>query len=143
MKATLGHIGINLSNSTESFRFWKDLLKYLDFELLEETKYHFDATDGTSYLCINEVESDYKKDGFHRKRIGLNHVAFRVSSSQLVDAFASEFLEPNGIQSLYGGAKLYPEYTEGYYAVFFEDPDRIKVEVVYEPLSSSAAFTDG
>ena len=143
MKATLGHIGINLSNSTESFRFWKDLLKYLDFTFLEETKYHFDATDEKSYLCINVVESEYKKDGFHRKRAGLNHVAFRVSSSQLVDAFASEFLEPSGIQSLYGGARLYPEYAEGYYAVYFEDPDRIKVEVVYEPLSNSAAFTDG
>jgi len=121
---------------------WKSTTPVLK-KLLEETKYHFDATDGKSYLCINVVESEYKKDGFHRKRAGLNHVAFRVSSSQLVDTFASEFLEPSGIQSLYGGARLYPEYAEGYYAVYFEDPDRIKVEVVYEPLSNSAAFTDG
>jgi hypothetical protein len=32
---------------------------------------------------------------------------------------------------LYGGAKEY-DYAPGYYAVYFEDPDRIKVEVAFE-----------
>jgi catechol 2,3-dioxygenase-like lactoylglutathione lyase family enzyme len=76
---------------------------------------------------------DHKKDGFHRKRTGLNHVAFRVLSGELVDRFVSEFLGPRSSQPLYGGAKKYPEYVEGCYAVYFEDPDRIKIEVVYEP----------
>jgi hypothetical protein len=32
---------------------------------------------------------------------------------------------------LYGGPKEYPEYRKGYYAVYFEDPDRIKLEFVH------------
>lgn len=134
MEATIGHIGINLSNSTKSFRLWKDLFHYFDFKILEETSRHFDASDGRSYFCINVTGRDYKKEGFHRKRTGLNHVAFRVPSHELVDQFVSEFLVPRSIQPLYGGAKMYPEYVKGYYAVYFEDPDRIKIEVVYEPL---------
>ncbi|TMI54977.1 bleomycin resistance protein, partial [Candidatus Bathyarchaeota archaeon] len=29
------------------------------------------------------------------------------------------------------GPKEYPEYRKGYYAVYFEDPDRIKLEFVH------------
>ena len=33
----------------------------------------------------------------------------------------------------YGGQ---PAYSKGYYAAFFADPDGIKLEVVFEPLSN-------
>ena len=140
MKATIGHIGINLSNAAKSFRLWKGLLKHLGFEIVEDGKQHFDASDGTSYLCVGVTGKAHKATGFHRKRTGLNHIAFRLESRELVDQFAAGFLVPRKIQPLYGGAKAYPEYVEGYYAVYFEDPDRIKVEVVYEP-SWAAYFT--
>jgi len=32
-----------------------------------------------------------------------------------------------------GGPADHPEYEPGYYAVYFEDPDRIKIEVMYLP----------
>jgi len=32
---------------------------------------------------------------------------------------------------LYGGPKEWQNYDPGYYAVYFEDPDRIKLELVY------------
>ena len=90
MKATIGHIGINLSNSKESFQFWKDLLHYLDFKIVEDGSTHFHANDGSSYLCVNVAEKNYTSDGFHRKRTGLNHLAFRVSSQKLVDQFVAD-----------------------------------------------------
>ncbi len=36
-----------------------------------------------------------------------------------------------GIVALYGGARAYPSYTADYYAVYFEDSDRIKIEVAF------------
>lgn len=134
MKATIGHIGINLSNSSKSFSLWKELLNYLGFKIMEAGKSHFDATSGGSYLCVSVTGKKYLAHSFHRKRTGLNHIAFRVSSAKLVDQFVANFLVPRKIQPLYGGARAYPEYVKGYYAVYFEDPDRIKIEVVYEPL---------
>jgi catechol 2,3-dioxygenase-like lactoylglutathione lyase family enzyme len=136
MKATIGHVGLNLSNSKESFRFWKDLLSYLEFTLMDESKNHFDATGGKAYFCIGVTDKAYEAAGFHRKRTGLNHIALQVGSKELVDQFVTDFLVPRNIAAMYGGVREYPEYVPGYYAVFFEDPDRIKIEVVYEPAAS-------
>ncbi|MBI2798472.1 VOC family protein [Candidatus Saccharibacteria bacterium] len=133
MKAAIGHIGINLSNSNESFKFWKELLGYLGFKVIPDGDDHFDAIDGRSYLCVSVTDSKYKKNSFHRKQTGLNHIALRVDSAEYVDEFVQGFLEPHNIKPLYGGAKAYPEYVDGYYAVYFEDPDRIKIEVVCDP----------
>lgn len=136
MNATIGHIGINLSNSEESFEFWKELLTYLGFSILDDGN-HFDANDGRSYLCVSTTKADYNQVTFHRKQTGLNHIAFNVSLREEVDAFVAEFLSPRRIEPLYGGPRAYPEYTKDYYAIYFEDPDRIKVEMAYDPAPSA------
>ena len=132
MKAKIGHIGINLSSSKESLSFWKELCSFLGFKIIEDGD-HFDAGDGQSYFCVSVADSAYKERTFPRKSVGLNHIAFKVDTPQMVDNFVCDFLGPRKIEPLYGGAKEYPQYAEGYYAVFFEDPDRIKIEVVCEP----------
>jgi catechol 2,3-dioxygenase-like lactoylglutathione lyase family enzyme len=129
MKTTLGHIGINLSSEEKSFSFWQDLLTYLEFTLTLDGN-HFDASDGHTFLCFSTTKPGYQKPPFHRKHTGLNHIAFNVASREAVDEFVKDYLEQNNIPMLYGGAKAY-DYTEGYYAVYFEDPDRIKIEVAY------------
>lgn len=130
--AALGHVGLNVSAT--ALPFWKELLAHLGFRLTDDGP-HFDATDGHAYLCVNTTAPAHA-DGFHRRRTGLNHVALRVGSPARVDAFVRDFLAPRGLAPLYGGARAYPEYVPGYYAVYFEDPDRIKIEVVYEPSST-------
>ena len=50
-----------------------------------------------------------------------------------VGRFHDEFLAPRRIAPLYGGPRDYPEYRAGYHAVFFEDPDRLKLEVAHIP----------
>lgn len=129
MKATLSHIEINTSN----LKFYKELLTYLGYKIIREWDNEFGASDGSTDMWVTEVGTKYKGDGFHRKRIGLNHLAVRVSSKDEVDQFYKEYLQPKNIAVLYGGPKEYPEYVPGYYAVYFEDPDRIKLEVTYEP----------
>jgi catechol 2,3-dioxygenase-like lactoylglutathione lyase family enzyme len=69
----------------------------------------------------------------HRKRTGLNHVALRVPEREDVDRVRSEFMAPRKPGALYRTPREFPEYRPGYYAVFFEDPDRLKVEVVHIP----------
>ena len=130
MRASIGHIGINLDNG-DAASFWKALLQFLSFRITDEG-HHFDASDGSAYLCFN-VALPAHAGGYHRKQTGLNHIAFRVASRELVDEFVRDFLAPSGVPMLYGGARFYPEYMEGYYAVYFEAPGRFKVEVVYEP----------
>ncbi len=131
MRATVGHIGINLSNEAESFDFWKRLLTYLEFHITPDGN-HFDATDGQTYLCVQVTKPGHQTPTYHRKRTGLSHIALRVESPQLVDEFVATFLEPNGIAQLYGGALKPNGYPDTYYAIYFEDPDRLKVEVYFE-----------
>ncbi len=129
MKTTLSHIGINLSSEEKSFPFWQELLKYLEFNLMLDGN-HFDASNGQTFLCFSATKPGYQDPPFHRKHTGLNHVAFSVDSRQDVDRFVKEYLVPRKISTLYGGAKEY-DYAPGYYAVYFEDPNRIKIEVAF------------
>jgi len=61
---------------------------------------------------------------------GLHHLAFGADSREAVDGF-HEFLIRKKIEVFDAPAEY--DYTPGYYAVFFADPDGIKLEVVYEP----------
>jgi len=80
---------------------------------------------------LKEVSKENKAKGYYNENIGLNHLAFGVSKKEDVDKFYQEFIIPKGIKPLYNSPKPFPEYTEKYYAVFFEDPDRIKLEVMF------------
>ena len=82
-------------------------------------------------IFLVRCEHAYVGQGFHRKRVGLNHLAFRAGSKEEVDLFCREFLGPRKIRVLYGGPKAYPQYSPNYYSVYFEDPDRIKLELMH------------
>lgn len=133
MKAKLGHVGVNLPE--ESIPFLKELLDYLGFNLDLEDGSHFHSSDGHAYLCVTATKQAYLGSAYHRKQTGLSHLAFQVSSPGQVDKFVSDFLLPRGIVALYGGAQTPPGYPESYYAVYFENPDRVKFEVVSEASS--------
>jgi catechol 2,3-dioxygenase-like lactoylglutathione lyase family enzyme len=90
-------------------------------------------SNGTTDFWIVQTEGARTGRRPHRKDPGLNHVALRVERRADVDRFHDEFLTPRGTPVLYGGPRDYPEYRPGYYAVFFEDPDRLKLEVVHIP----------
>jgi catechol 2,3-dioxygenase-like lactoylglutathione lyase family enzyme len=62
---------------------------------------------------------------------GLHHLAFTAPSRAAVDAL-HERLVALGVEILDPPAD-YPRYAPGYYAVFFADPDGIKLEYVFTP----------
>jgi glyoxylase I family protein len=62
---------------------------------------------------------------------GLHHLAFGAESRAQVDQVHRQLVVA-GVDILDGPAE-YPEYAPGYYAVFFRDPDGMKLEFVYTP----------
>jgi glyoxylase I family protein len=68
---------------------------------------------------------------FHKDRVGLCEIAFRAESRAQVDAL-HRALAARGVPVL-DPPREYPEYVPGYYAVFFTDPDGIKLELVHIP----------
>ena len=131
VKAKLSHIQINVSDAAKSLPFYKDLLTYFGYTVMMEDPKFIGMDDGNGMtIWVNDIEEKFKDNKFHRKSAGLNHLAFHVESKEDVDKFTKEFLQPRGLNILYESPKLFPEYTPDYYAVYFEDPDRIKLEVV-------------
>ena len=127
MKAALQHLSINVSD----INFYKELLAYLGYTTVVDYRYGFGATDGSTSVWVFRVQAKYTAHHYHRKAVGLNHLAFRVGSKAQVDEFYQKFLLACGTPVLYGGPAAHLEYEPGYYAVYFEDPDRIKLEVMY------------
>lgn len=135
MKTKLCHIEINASDLAKSGQYYRELARFFEPETPD-----FTSKNGYGIAFIDEllivlrqVEEKYKDRPFHRKAAGLNHLCFWVHSRGEVDRFMGEFLKNRGDTILYGGPKEYPQYGEGYYAVYFEDPDRIKLEIAYYP----------
>lgn len=75
-----------------------------------------------------QTEKKYLDVKYHRCRTGLNHIAFHAKSREHVNEITAK-LKNKGVKILYEDKHPFAGGKE-YYAVFFEDPDRIKVEVV-------------
>ena len=133
MKVSVYHVQLNISNAKNSLPFYKKLLSYFEYRIIDESKEHIGASNGTTDFWIIQTDKDHQHKNYHRKATGLNHICFKVSSKEEVDKFCKEFLHKNNIKTLYNTLKKFPEYHQEYYAVFFEDPDKIKLEVTFVP----------
>jgi glyoxylase I family protein len=80
---------------------------------------------------IKQGDARYADDTFCKDRVGLCEVAFRAESREQVDALARDLVSWGG--AIIDDPREYPEYVPGYYAVFFADPDGMKLELVYLP----------
>jgi len=132
MRTSLYHIHLNVSDTKVSLPFYKDFFTYLEYKTIDESFEHIGVSNGGTNFWIIETDKEHKANKYHRKNTGINHFAFRLNSKEEVNTFVHEFLKPRGIGTLYNTPKVFPEYGGEYYAVFFEDPDRIKIEVMYK-----------
>jgi glyoxylase I family protein len=79
---------------------------------------------------IKAAAPEFAADAFHKDRVGLCEIAFAAVSRAQVDALARDLVAR-------GATVLDPprdyDYTPGYYAVFFADPDGLKLELAHIP----------
>ena len=130
MKARWYHLMLYVSNYRRSFAFYHAFFKFVGWRLTAKWPDGAGWTDGRTQLWIWKAAASHRRRAHHRKGVGMNHFTLSVSSQRDVDRFADAFLAPRKIRPLYGSPKRWP-YGKTYYALFFEDPDRMKIEVVY------------
>jgi catechol 2,3-dioxygenase-like lactoylglutathione lyase family enzyme len=128
LKGVLSHIEIYVSDLRKSLEFWDWLLSYLGYEKFQQWEQGASFKLNDTYLVFVQVEEKYKSLGYHRKQVGLNHLAFFGGTRKAIDDLTLK-LKAKGISVLYEDKQPFAA-GGGYYAVLFEDPDRIKVEVV-------------
>ncbi|MBF0366234.1 MAG: VOC family protein [Oligoflexia bacterium] len=126
----LHHIEIYVSNLSSSIRFWSwflcEQLGYQEYQRWDQGVSY--KANGT-YIVFVQTEAKYLTPSYHRCRSGLNHLAFYANSKEQVDKITIAVKE-RGMTILYQDRHPYAGGSS--YALFFEDPDRIKVELVCE-----------
>ncbi|MGY4531117.1 catechol 2,3-dioxygenase-like lactoylglutathione lyase family enzyme [Pseudomonas sp. TE3786] len=124
----LHHIEIYVSDLERALAFWTPFMQLLGYEQERWSGGMNYINDKQAYFCFLPAPQEHLAAGYHRKRVGLNHLAFLGRSRAHVDEIAA-WVKANGYTSLYENE--YPfAGGENYYALFCEDPDRIKVEVL-------------
>jgi catechol 2,3-dioxygenase-like lactoylglutathione lyase family enzyme len=134
---SLEHLDISVSDLERSGEFWAAFLKDLGYREFAKSATGWSWTNDESTVFLLQAEREYLEPPYHRKRVGLNHLAFGVSDPKEVNAMAARLLARD-VPLLYGG----PRAGRTTYAVFFEDPDRIKIEIV-APLLAKAIPSEG
>jgi catechol 2,3-dioxygenase-like lactoylglutathione lyase family enzyme len=125
------HLDYNVPDLAIAREFYDPLFEFLGFVRETEEPGWILYANGDFKICLVQCEERFKGAGFHRKKPGLNHLAFEVDRREEVDRLHRYLLE-NNIPVLYGGPGNFHPLIN-YYAVFFEDPFRLKLEVVFSP----------
>lgn len=116
----IDHISIRVSNFEKSKAFYGGLFTFLGFEISDEYPSTIGWTNGKTRYWIAPAEGRKK----HRiGDVGIHHYAFQLRSRRDVDALQG-YLEGQGARIVDPA----DEYYEDYYAVFFLDPDGLKLE---------------
>ncbi|MGH7961064.1 MAG: VOC family protein [Candidatus Binatia bacterium] len=131
MTARIDHIIINVNDFERSCRFYDWLMPQVGYAA---GVHDFDGTRGwaaeSGSFWIKKAAAPFASATFHKDRVGICEIAFSAASRAQVDALAQE-LEAHGARILDPPREY--AYVPGYYAVFFTDPDGIKLEVVHMP----------
>ncbi|MEO7097293.1 MAG: VOC family protein [Polyangiales bacterium] len=127
---SLNHISITVNDLEKSRAFYERFLSSLGYRLLfdEAGSFGFKGADGLK-LFFAQAHKDRQGEAFDRYRVGLHHLAFNAPDRAFVDSVHTKLVEW-GVTVLDAPAE-YPQYEAGYYAVFFLDPDGMKLEVVH------------
>jgi catechol 2,3-dioxygenase-like lactoylglutathione lyase family enzyme len=116
----IDHISIRVSDYRKSKAFYARLFDFLGFEISDEYPDAIGWTNGKTRYWIAGAEG---RKSYRIGDVGLHHYAFELRNRKDVDALQA-FLEREGVRIVDPA----DEYYEDYYAVFFLDPDGIKLE---------------
>ena len=124
------HIDLTVNDVMRSRAFYDKVFGELGFRKFESDEY-INWSNAQMTIAIREASGVHRDAQFDRYRVGLHHLALRARSRADIDTF-HDFLKREKVQILDAPAE-YPHYGENYYAVFFADPDGMKLELAHNP----------
>lgn len=127
MKGSLHHIEIYVKDLEISKAFWGWLLSELGYKEYQNWEQGVSYILDKTYIVFVQTEERFLDIPYHRCRAGLNHLAFHGGSKEFIDEITLKLRQKN-VKVLYDDRHPYAGGL-GHYAVYFEDPDRMKVEI--------------
>jgi catechol 2,3-dioxygenase-like lactoylglutathione lyase family enzyme len=116
----IDHISLRVSDYKKSRAFYSKLFEFLKFEVSEDYGTTIGWTNGQTRYWIAPAEG---RKSHRVGDVGFHHYAFQLRSRKEVDALQA-FLEKERVRIVDPA----DEYYDDYYAVFFLDPDGLKLE---------------
>lgn len=117
------HLVIRVSDFEASKAFYGKLFAFLGFKVLDEYADAIGWTNNKTRFWIGPAYAEGMKHKYRIGDVGFHHYAFELRSRKDVDALEA-FLNKEGVTI----ADPAGEYYDDYYAVFFLDPDGMKLE---------------
>ena len=150
VQGPLSHIDMTIRDPDRSIPFYAAFFEALGWKRFEVALPDFAGESPTRAawfvqygsgaffgIEVRPASGDGLDKSHDRYAPGLHHMAFHAESPEAVDrihaamtASDATVLDPPTDYSGQSG------YSAGYYAAFYADPDGIKLEVVYEPLTN-------
>lgn len=123
-----GHTKLAVFDYKKSYPFYKDIFEELGYKQISNKDDHagWVSPDGYAVLITQAEITNYE---YKFNAPGLHHLCLKAKSAELVDQIYRSLLKKDVYT--FGPPQKNPNYTDKYYAVYFTDPDGIKLEVAY------------
>jgi catechol 2,3-dioxygenase-like lactoylglutathione lyase family enzyme len=131
--AGIHHFDLVISSLDRSLPLYREMLEPLGYtdslEITGEQGERVVYLEGPGKVAFSLREARVPGE-YDRYRIGIHHVAFEAPSREMVDD-RFDWAKDAGLE-IESEPRDY-DYVPEYYAVFFYDPDGIKLEIVHAP----------
>jgi catechol 2,3-dioxygenase-like lactoylglutathione lyase family enzyme len=130
----IDHLVLSVSDFARSRAFYDELLRFLGFKLKYDYPDMVGWSNGKTLFWIAQADTRGRKRKYRKGDIGFHHYAFELRSRRDVDELGA-FLVKNDVNVVDPPGEY---YDRSYYAVYFTDPDGMKLEgMVYKPRAKS------
>ncbi len=126
----VAHTFITASDFEAGVAFYRRVLPFLGMEIVAGTPDTFYGVGGRTGFGIRRPAPEHVGAKYEQFRIGLHHQCWRARSREDVDEVHA-FLVSIGAKIVH--PRQQEPWAPGYYAVLFEDPDGVRLEVNHVP----------
>jgi len=124
----IDHLVLSVGDLERSKTYYGKVLGFLSFKLKHDLGDFAGWSNGKTLFWIAQADGAGRKRRHRKGDIGFHHYAFELDSRKAVDALGA-FLEENDLPvadppGSYNG-------DDQYYAVFFHDPDDMRLEAMH------------
>ncbi|MEI6728368.1 MAG: VOC family protein [bacterium] len=122
------HITLTVKDFQKSKVLYNELFtNYLGGQIVLNEVDVFGVRFASNFMLeIVPENPEFKDSKFDRQQVGLHHFALELENKEAVDKVYQKLLELK--VEILDEPQFYPEYDDGYYAVFWQDLNGFKME---------------